>query len=709
MDYSLHPDSARKPLVDADSLTNSEAEVDWQENMEGVPELGRTQRSSGIRSYFDDLFHRRSSSRGAIFLENKFSNMKRSFGKLTSWKIKTVHVYIVFLSLLLLGTIACFGIHVSHDRRKSTTGEGDFAQRSHGHRYVKGHCLPSTDPEGAESPEFVIIQANDIYELGPYIYEGENERSEKDALAGSDVGGLSKLCALKKAYQSKYGKQKVLAVLSGDYLSPSAMSTAKIPTNDITSLQKKHGRDPSAKDAPDFVDRSQPGQDVRSLAGAHMVSVGNKIFDIATFGNHEFDLSKRELNHRIEESWFPWISSNVRFRGNSTKNVFSYRLREAPPVASSKCCKTCTTSQRGLRMAFISATMENFPVPSYVQIMNTAETKVELIRLTRFLRSQRKVDFIVMLTHQSLAADIALIKAFGEEDGLRCNGVNLVLGGHEHESSYGVIGKCAVPLTKSFYNAKAVYVHKIFADSTPKGELKFHVESEFVALDGECPDDSHLNKEITDWWGLAAEAFRKDDLDLKRSVAYLPIRHDLRSELIYTARTALAVHIADALVHCCESQSIDGAIFNTGAIRLDNFIGPGVFSVYDVIRVWPYEDQIELIKINGATVRRIIETSNLVNRGTHGFLQLSSEFSDACMRMSTCGAVGDSCTISGNPIEDDRVYTMALPAYLLEGKQENLEFLEEYRTQGAVSKNRIEKDVRHCLTSYLPIHFPLPE
>ena len=702
---NISPDSARKPLVPSYVIREiDESDDEWPEDVEtprDVPE--KSGLWTTVRESFENTWHRAARKKPAFFLGAR-SKVKKLCNFISHQHIKKAYIYILFLIVLLLGTVVCFGVHIAHNHNCSKSCfSREPNQRSHGHRYRRGDCQRCADASEEEPPALVILQANDIYELGPYIYPGNNTTSVKnDALAATETGGLSKFLALKRSYEKVYGKNKVMAVLAGDYLSPSALSTAKIPNASIATLQEKYGRN----DAKGVKAVERPKDSIGSLAGAHMISVGNKVFDIATFGNHEFDLSQEDFQRRVNESWFPWLASNLQMRGNFTRNIFKYSVKtlQAPRTA-----KKDETKAQTLKVGFISATMEDFAVPAYVQIMNAEQTKEELIRLTRHLRRDKGIDFIVLLTHQSIAADTALIKAFEAESPGTCNGVDLVLGGHEHESSYGVIGTCATPLTKSFYNAKAVYVHKIFADGAqPEGPSNFHVESIFVPLDSPCPQDEGINEEIMEWWSVAAEAFLKDDLDLKKAVAYLPERHDLRNEVIYHKRNALMKHIADAIVYCSASASVDGAAFNTGAIRLDNFIGPGLFTVYDVIRVWPFGDQIEFATLDGVTLKKVIQAGETINRGTHGFLQLSAEFSDACMASPREGAEAGACLISGRPILDDGEYTIAFPAYLLQGKQENLEFLADFRHQPNAQKERRETDVRHCLTTYLPQHFPMP-
>ena len=48
------------------------------------------------------------------------------------------------------------------------------------------------------------------------------------------------------------------------------------------------------------------------IKGRQMVEVMNAMgFDIAVLGNHEFDIGEEDLQKRINESTFDWISTNT--------------------------------------------------------------------------------------------------------------------------------------------------------------------------------------------------------------------------------------------------------------------------------------------------------------------------------------------------------------------------------------------------------------
>src|SRR6476661_3419335 len=112
--------------------------------------------------------------------------------------------------------------------------------------------------------EITFIHINDVYEIAP--------------LAGGTQGGMARVATLKKNYKAK--NPNTLMVIGGDFLSPSVYNSLQYQGKPIRGQQM-----------------------VESMNAAGM--------DLAVFGNHEFDIKESELQQRINESHFQWISSNA--------------------------------------------------------------------------------------------------------------------------------------------------------------------------------------------------------------------------------------------------------------------------------------------------------------------------------------------------------------------------------------------------------------
>ena len=112
--------------------------------------------------------------------------------------------------------------------------------------------------------DVVFLQVNDVYEIAP--------------VAGGKEGGMARVATLKKQYYQK--NRNTFLVMAGDFVSPSVYNSLKY--ND------------------------------KKIRGAQMIDCMNAAgMDFAIFGNHEFDINEGELQNRINESGFNWISTNT--------------------------------------------------------------------------------------------------------------------------------------------------------------------------------------------------------------------------------------------------------------------------------------------------------------------------------------------------------------------------------------------------------------
>jgi 2',3'-cyclic-nucleotide 2'-phosphodiesterase (5'-nucleotidase family) len=127
--------------------------------------------------------------------------------------------------------------------------------------------------------EVVFVQVNDVYEIAP--------------TSGGSAGGMARVATIKK--ESKKQNANTFLVMAGDFVSPSVY-------NSLTFEGKR-------------------------IRGRQMIEAMNSAgTDLAVFGNHEFDIAESELQERINESTFTWISSNAFHKKNGITRPFEKTL-----------------------------------------------------------------------------------------------------------------------------------------------------------------------------------------------------------------------------------------------------------------------------------------------------------------------------------------------------------------------------------------------
>ena len=138
-------------------------------------------------------------------------------------------------------------------------------------------CSSTKNSTGSnEKIDITIVQINDVYEIAQ--------------LDGGKVGGMARVATVKKEYRAK--NPNTILVIAGDFISPSVYNSLKFEGSRIRGKQMI---------------------DALNVAGT----------DMAIFGNHEFDIPEADLQSRINESVFQWVSSNTFNKKGNEKEYYN--------------------------------------------------------------------------------------------------------------------------------------------------------------------------------------------------------------------------------------------------------------------------------------------------------------------------------------------------------------------------------------------------
>jgi 5'-nucleotidase / UDP-sugar diphosphatase len=391
-----------------------------------------------------------------------------------------------------------------------------------------------------------FLHLNDVYEIG--------------AVEGGRSGGLARVASIIDSARNTSGA-RVITTLGGDYLSPSALGTARL--------------------------------DGEPLAGRQMVDVLNMLgLEWATFGNHEFDITESQLRARLAESAFRLVTTNVTdARGELFPNTRRTAVIEV------------TSGARRVRIGLIGLTLDanRKPWVVYKPVVNAARSGVdELVG---------RVDAIVALTHLTLAGDAELVAAVPE--------IDLVLGGHEHENWLIRRGSRFTPIVKADANARSIaFVTMTFGLPGARPT----VEAKFTTIDAAVPSSPAVEVRVASWIARAFEAFRKDGFAPETTVAITREALDGRESTVRNRPTKLTEIIANAIAR--EAGSSIG-VFNTGSVRIDDELPAGPITEYDIIRVLPFGGPVLKAALTGALLARVLDIG-LGNQGTGAYLQTST-------------------------------------------------------------------------------------
>lgn len=388
-------------------------------------------------------------------------------------------------------------------------------------------------------------------------------------------------------------------------------------------------------DAGDF----NTGQVVSNLADAKpdILAYNYMGYDAITVGNHEFDKPLEVLLQQMEWAHFPFVTSNVR-RGDSC-------LGEECLVRNIGGLKVGIFGLTTVYTRHISIHTEEV---DFLEEIETARRMVERLK-------KQRVDLIVGLVHLGFirsTSDFVTSRRLAEA----VEGIDILVDGHSHsylEQPLRVGNTWIVTA-----NQKGRYV----------GEGKVRVKK------------GHLVD--FDWKPVPIKGFRPDTLLMQRLRPYIDsVQQELQTvigraseefvlfrnneNLARFGEVALGNLLTDAMVwkSAALHQPVDFALVNSGGIR--EGLPAGMITKEMVLSALPFSNVMERVALPGSAVRRLFDFVATVPPGGGAFLQVSKEVQVTYDRQQ--GRVV-SLTISGKPVENDRVYYVATCDYVAAGK-----------------------------------------
>ena len=447
--------------------------------------------------------------------------------------------------------------------------------------------------------EWIFLQLNDVYEISPT----EN----------GTAGGMARVATIRQKLLNE--NPNTYTVLSGDFLSPSVIGTLKY--------------------------------EGKGIKGRQMVDVLNALgLNLACFGNHEFDLDYVDLQARLDESKFEWISSNafhkegeniVPFHRTGSDDYFDeYKVLNINDGASGESVKV------GIWSVVLDANKKD-----YVYYSDVFERSKDII--DNVLTKQENADVIVGITHVAIETD--------KEIAAQNPSVSLIMGGHEHTNMRFVVGKTII--TKADANAKTVYVHRCSFDLKTK---QIVIRSELVKIDDKIADDSSVAAVIKKWEDIMQASFVAQGFNPNEVIANVTEALDGRETSIRYGQTNLGSAVAKAMTNVAK-KTVDCSFFNSGSIRIDDQV-KGNITQADVVRIMPFGGKVVEFDIKGSELNKVL-TAGIASKGKGGYLQWDKiGYSEA----------SKTFVINGMALNDAKTYHCATNDFLFSGKETGFDF-----------------------------------
>jgi 2',3'-cyclic-nucleotide 2'-phosphodiesterase (5'-nucleotidase family) len=387
----------------------------------------------------------------------------------------------------------------------------------------------------------------------------------------------------------------------------------------------KSGRTPFLVIAGDFL---SPSVASSVFKGEQMISALNAAgLDLATLGNHEFDFGDDILIQRMHEATFQWVVSNV--------------------------VDTTTGQPIGGAAPFVIKTFGALKVGFIGLCLNTQEITADKLRHTRVvdpltaaglylpLLKEGGAAVVVAVTHLAIADDRALVEKYPE--------IDLVIGGHEHYLITTTENRSLI----SKAGSDARFVARIDVNQRPSGTVERFYE--LLPITSALPDESKTAAAIASFESRLSAA-------LGETVGATRVPLDGVSLHLRASETNLGNFFADAIR---ADANADIAITNAGSIRGDRVFPAGPLTRRTLVEIHPFGNVICVLALPGRVVLQALEHGVSSLPVSDGRFPQVSGLTMIVDRKAPAGSRVRDAKVNGRPLDLDKVYTVAVPDFLL--------------------------------------------
>ncbi len=475
--------------------------------------------------------------------------------------------------------------------------------------------------------KITFLQVNDVYEIG--------------TLEGGKVGGLARVENLHQQLLKE--NPNTFLFMAGDFLNPSLIGTLKYK-----------------------------GERIR---GKQMIEVMNAMnFDLVCFGNHEFDLKYADLQKRLNESNFQWVSTNAQFKDKDGKLSPFYVEKDSVKntIPRTFIFNVTDTDGTAIKIGFVAPTINSNP-KDYVDYGDFYEDAKNAYNTLK-----DKTNFVIGLTHLQQNQDKMLLKMLPE--------IPLIMGGHEHHNMLISVGNSKI--AKADANAKTVYVHRLEYNTKTN---KLNIESELVPINATTGEDPKVAR-IVERWQVLLDAKIKEILPNPEEIIYTAtIPLDGRDKSVRNKQTNLGSLITKGMAYGFDNK-VDCALVNGGSIRIDDQLSGAITGV-DIFRVLPFGGKVLKVEIKGNVLEKVLNYGKL-KAGNGAYLQRYK---------ADYNIKNKQWLVNGKKINPTKVYTVAFSDYLLKGrdipflKPDNKGILSIYKP----NEKELNYDIRKSVIQYM--------
>jgi len=406
------------------------------------------------------------------------------------------------------------------------------------------------------------------------------------------------------------------------------------------------------------------------LLGESAIDIYNMLeYDLAIYGNHEFDKGQALLQERTAQSNFPWIGANIVLEGTDWDHPTWSPPYVLLPLGS---------GDDQVTLGIIGLDTDETPL---VTLKGTTEGLVfkdltETI-LHYYDEIMSQADAMLVMVHMGTndSGPFKGLETVAQELIDAGKPVDLMMGGHQHQPLFDPLMVGDTAIVQAGYYGRWLGRCDVTIDPATKSLTLANYE--LITINNSLPADPDVEARVAYWAEQVAPILQQPvgltNVDLIRNYN----NESNMGNLVTDSMLWKADQYDDDVVN----GSVDIAFTNPGGLRADIEIPVGATLPYtltwgDTFTVLPFGNMLFLMDLTGAQVQELLDQAGSLYKG---ILQSSGItwywYNDCnCSTPTVWGAYG--VMVNGEPLERDQVYRVVTNDFLAGGQDGWVTFAE---------------------------------
>jgi len=428
------------------------------------------------------------------------------------------------------------------------------------------------------------------------------------------------------------------------------------------------------------------------LLGESTIDIYNRIgYNVASYGNHEFDKGQTVMISRTNQSNFPWIGANIVVAGTEWTQ---------PSWVKPYAILTLGEAGSQVKLGIIGLDTDETPV---VTLKGTTDGLVfkDLTQTVLHYYDEVKgqADAVILLAHMGTADSGAFkgMKKVAQELINAGKPVDLIIAGHQHEalSTPTMVGATAIVCA----NYAGRNLGRVDATIDPATKKLTLVKYELITINKTLPANQAIADRVAYWAAVVAPIVQQPV-----GLTNVSLVRD------YNATSTVGNLVADSMLWKADQYddgvvngSVKVAFTNAGGLRADIVVPAGATLPYvmkwgDTFNVLPFANTLYTMDLTGWQIQALLDQAATLYKGMLQISGVSCYWYNNALTGTNAAWGAYGVMIGNEPVVYTRTYRIVTNNFLAPGGDNFLAFIK--------GTNRVDTfyDMQIALNEYIQMY-----